>query len=419
VLIAMAYASIASACVARREPEAHELHVVTWKPAQPAVWDEAVHRFELAHPGITVKREIAPQSSSSFHDLLTQKLKNRDPTVDVYLMDVTWTAEFAAAGWALELDRYLAPAERAGFLPAALGAASAGEKIYAVPIFVDFGLLYFRKDLLEKYSLPVPSTWPELEREAARIVEAEGEAGLVGYSAQLKQYEGLVCNMLELVAGGGGRLVDEAGRRATLEDTKTLDAVRWVRDHLIGAVAPRGVLTYEEPESLALFVQGKAVFHRNWPYAWEVSNNEAESRIVGKVGVAPLPRFPGGRSTSALGGWMYGINAYSRRPDDAWSFVRFMTSEETATLLAREAGLAPARTAPYGDAEVRRRRPVLAAAGAALEGIALRPRTPLYPAVSDALQRFFSAAIVTRTSDVEGLAAEADREIERYLEVGS
>ncbi len=418
-VLTFVWVAVSTACLARHEPGGRELHVVTWRPAPPAVWDEAVRRFEQAHPGIVVKREIGPQSSSSFHDLLTQKLKNRDPTVDVYLMDVTWTGEFADAGWALELDRYFPAEDRAAFLPATLAAASTGGKTYAVPIFVDFGLLYFRKDLLEKHRVPVPATWPDLEAAATRILRAEREQGLVGYTAQLKQYEGLVCNMLELVSAGGGRLVDERGTRSTLSTPRTISAVRWVRDHLLGPVAPRSVLTYEEPESLAVFVQGKAIFHRNWPYAWEVANDESESRIAGRVGIAPLPAFPGGRSTAALGGWMYAISAYSRRPDDAWAFVRFMTSEETERTLALEAGLAPARKAPYGDPELGRRRPALAAAASVLDGVALRPATPLYPSVSDVLQRFFSAAIVHREGDIDGLAAEADREIDRYLEMGS
>ena len=49
-------------------------------------------------PHIRIVREIAPHSSTAYHDLLTQKLKNKDTSMDLFFMDVIWPAEFAAAG---------------------------------------------------------------------------------------------------------------------------------------------------------------------------------------------------------------------------------------------------------------------------------------------------------------------------------
>ena len=79
------------------------LHFVTWKPNVPAAWDEILKVFEEEHPDIVVKRETGPHSSTAFHDMLTQKLKNKSTDVDVFLMDVIWPPEFAAAGWAADV----------------------------------------------------------------------------------------------------------------------------------------------------------------------------------------------------------------------------------------------------------------------------------------------------------------------------
>ena len=395
------------------------LRFVTWKPDQPAVWDEAVARFERAHPEIHVTREVGPHSSTAFHDLVTQKLKNRDPGIDVYFIDVVWLAEFAAAGWTLPLDARFDENARSQFLDGTIRAATWTGHVYAVPAFIDAGMLYYRKDLLEKHHVAVPKTWRELADGARRIVEAERleQPGLSGYSGQFKQYEGLVCDMLEFVTANGGRFLDERAVRATLSDRATLDAVRWVRDEVIGGLAPRAVLTYQEPESLALFLQGLAVFHRNWPYAWDVSNDERESRVAGKVGIAPLPAFGDGAGRSALGGWLYGISAYSQQSDAAWAFVDFMTSEEMQRHFALRAALAPTRNALYEDSRIAATGAAFVRQKAAFRGAVPRPVTPMYPAVSGALQRFLSTAIATRDSDLERLAAEADREIDRYLEL--
>jgi len=415
VVFALLGISVASCRSAPSDERA--LHFVTWKPDQPAVWDEAVHRFESQHPGVTVVREIGPHSSSAFHDLVTQKLKNRDPGIDVFFVDVVWLAEFAAAGWTLPLDSRFGADDRADFLAGTIRASTWNGAVHGVPAFIDAGMLYYRKDLLDKHRLPVPSTWTELEREARVIVAAEksGEPGLVGYSGQFKQYEGLVCDVLEFVAGNGGAFLDESGARATLRDRRALEAIEWLRDRVIGDLAPRSVLTYQEPESLALFLQGLAVFHRNWPYAWDVANDARQSRIAGRVGMAPLPHFAGGESRAALGGWLYGISAFSKKPDVAWSFIAFMTSPEMQRYFAERASLAPPRTSLYRDREMLARYPRLADEEPTFRSAVPRPVTPMYPAVSGALQRFFSTAIATRDADVERLAAEAEAEINGYL----
>jgi trehalose/maltose transport system substrate-binding protein len=417
-LLLAATACLAFACHRQAADQGVALHFVTFKPDQPAVWDEAIRRFEAAHPGTRVVREVGPNSSTALHDMLTQKLKNRERGVDVFFMDVIWSAEFAAAGWAAPLDSWFGPAERSEFLPGTITSATWEGKVHGVPAFIDAGLLYYRKDLLAKHGLPVPTTWPDLEQAARRIVDAERSdaPGLVGFSGQFKQYEGLVCDMLELVESNGGRLVDPRANRSALSERPSLEAVGWVRDRIIGAIAPRSVLTYQEPESLALFLQGEAVFHRNWPYAWQVVNDPNESKVAGKVGVSALPHFPAGRSAAALGGWHYGVSAFSPHPEEARELIRFMTSPETQKYFAVEASLAPTRAALYEDPEVRRRNPQFADQAAAFRQAVPRPVTPVYPAVSEVLQRYFSQAIAVPESDLSGLAAVADAEINRYLE---
>ena len=408
---------LACSSCSRRAAPTDELVFVGWKPDQPAAWNEAVRRFEASHPDVHVRREIGPTSASAFHDLVTQKLKNHDPTIDVYLMDVVWLAEFAAAGWARRLDDDFPAAERAKFVDGMRRASMWQGATYGAPAFIDAGLLYYRKDLLEKHAIAVPRTWPELEAAARRILAAEAlpPSELVGYSAQLMQYEGLVCNALEMVAANGGRLVDEAGEHATLGEPRTLEAIRWMRDRVVGGLAPRSILTYQEPESLAPFLQGRVIFLRDWPYAWQVVNDPQQSRVVGRVGIAPLPRFPNGESRSTLGGWLYGINAASRKAGAAWQFISFMTSVETQKFFAREASLAPTRAALYRDPDVLAKNPELRDEAGSLESAVPRPITPVYPAVSGALQRFLSIAIAYPEGDLEREARSASAEIDRYL----
>jgi multiple sugar transport system substrate-binding protein len=393
--------------------DARILRFYTWKPNQPEVWDEIIRRFETEHPGVTVRREIGPHSSTAFHDLLAQKLKNRSTDLDVFLLDVVWPAEFAAAGWAVPLDDLFPPAAQAAFLPGTIAANTYRGKIYGVPLYIGSGMLYYRKDLLERYGFAPPATWAEMVDQAAAITA--GEPGMYGFSGQFKQYEGLVCNMLEYIRSNGGYLLDPLRGKPAIAEPPALEAVRFVRDRIIGTAAPAGVLTYEEPESLALFVQGKAVFHRNWPYAWEAANNPAHSTVAGKVGIATLPHFPGGRSHAALGGWQVGISAFSGNRDLAWTFVRFLTGEGNQKRLAIRAGLAPTRRALYDDGDVLAAQPQFGEMKAVFLSAVPRPVSPLYPSLSHILQRYFSKALSDPRSDLPAEARRAAAEMEKTL----
>lgn len=388
---------------------------LTWKPNQPQVWDHLLRTFQRENPDIEVKVQIGPHSSTEYHAILAQRLKNKDASVDVFFMDVIWPPEFASAGWIADLTSRFPGQEQSKFLPGPIAANTWKGKIYGVPCFLGAGLLYYRKDLLKKYGFSPPQSWEEMLAQGRRILQGEGTPGLYIYSGQFKQYEGLVCDMLEFIWSHGGAVIDRKTGRVVLAEPPAVKAVAFVRDRIIGKAAPIGALNYEEPESLDLFIQGKAVFHRNWPYAWAIANDPSRSRIAGKVGVSPLPSFPGFKSASTLGGWQFGINRYSKHPEEAWRLIRFLTSRRAQKILALEAGLAPTRLSVYQDPDIKTKMPHLSAFLPAFEHARPRPLSPLYPMISQELQRFFSKAIINRSSDIPRLARATSRKIRQLL----
>jgi multiple sugar transport system substrate-binding protein len=396
---------------------AQELRFVVWKSEVLGLWERAMADFEKRNPGVRVIQEVGPHSSTQFHDLVSQKLKNRDTEMDVFVMDVVWPAEFASAGWALPLDRYFPEAEQRKFLAAPLLANRYRGRVYGVPLFVDAGLLYYRKDLLAKYDLAPPRTWPELVDQAKTILARENDPLLSGFSVQFKQYEGLVCNMMEYVLGNGGALWDDKRLVGALQQPRAVEAVRFVRDKIIGEIAARGVLSYQEPESLALFTQGKAVFHRNWPYAWRVANDRERSKVAGKVAMAALPGFPGHQGVAALGGWQMAVSRFSKKPELAWRFADFMTSAEMQKRIALATGRPPTRIALYDDPELRQKIPELTALLENFKRAVPRPTTPVYVPLSNIMQRYFSSALALPDTNIAERAALAARDMDRVLDL--
>jgi multiple sugar transport system substrate-binding protein len=394
------------------------LRFVSWKADHPRAWDEAFARFAESHPHISIVRELAPHSSTAYHDLLTQKLKNRDATVDLFFMDIIWVPEFASAGWVLSLDDLFSLEEQEHFLPAAMETGRYDGHVYGVPSRIDSGMLFYRADLLAKYGFTPPRTWPELITQAEVITDGERriQPALRGYSGQFKQYEGLVCSMMEFVGSYGGRLMTSDLQHSLLSTPTTLAAVEFVRDQIVGRITSRAVLTYQEPESVVPFIQGNAVFHRNWPYTWEVANDPRRSRVAGHVGVVPLPRMAADRPpTTALGGWLYAISPFSQHRREAWEFIRFISSAPLQRHFALAAGIAPSRAAVLQDEHVLGANPHFRAQLAMFRSATARPRTPLYPAISNILQRYFSRALAYRDVNLLAEAEQADVQIDRLL----
>jgi multiple sugar transport system substrate-binding protein len=393
------------------------LRFVIWKSEAPGLWERAMADFEKRNPGVRMIQEVGPHSSTQFHDLVSQKLKNRDTEMDVFVMDVVWPAEFASAGWALPLDRYFPEAEQKKFLAAPLLANRYRGRVYGVPLFVDAGLLYYRKVLLAKYDFAPPRSWPELVDQAKSILTRENDPLLSGFSGQFKQYEGLICDMMEYILGNGGALWDDKRLVSALQQPQAVEAVRFVRDKIIGEIANRGVLAYQEPESLALFTQGHAVFHRNWPYAWKIANDPELSKVAGKVAMTTLPGFPGHRGVATLGGWQMGVSRFSKKPDLAWRFVDFMTSPEMQKRIALVTGRPPTRAALYDDPELLRKIPQLPSLLENFKQAVPRPTTPVYVPLSNIMQRYFSSALALPDTNIAERAALAARDMDRVLDL--
>ena len=306
--------------------------------------------------GHTVRIVATPNDSDQRLALYQQLLAARADAVDVMQIDVVWPGILARH--LLDLSPYVPAEERAAHLPAIIDNNTVDGRLLALPWFVDVGVLYYRRDLLEKHGAAVPRTWQGLTEVARTIQDAErkeGDARLWGYVFQARAYEGLTCNALEWIASqDGGRLIDENGASG-LRRHEAAQALRLARSW-IGAIAPEGVLTYMEDEARGVFQSGQAVFMRNWPYVWALADSPG-TPVAGKVGLAPLPASPGVPPTGILGGQQLAVSAYTAHPKAAAELAMALTSAEVQKRRAIAAGFNPSRPALYQDPEVLRDNP--------------------------------------------------------------
>ncbi len=338
--------------------------------------------------GNTVKVVAMPPSDSDRLALYRQLLGAQSADIDLFEIDTIWSGILGSNF--VDLRPYSNGEERDDF-PSTIANDTQDGHLVALPLYVDAGVLFYRKDLLAKYHQPVPQTWADLTAAAKKIEDGEraaGHAGLWGYVFQGKAYEGLTCNTLEWVAShGGGTFVDASGKITA--DNPAAAAALTQAAGWIKTIVPEGVLNYSEEESRGVFQSGNAVFMRNWPYALPLAES-ADSPVRGKVGVAPLPEGTGAgaRHAAALGGWQIAVSKYSRRQKLAAQLAVFLASSPSVKRWAVEGGYTPAIPALYQDPDVKRANPTFAELLPIFQSAVPRPSAVTgtkYDAVSNAV----------------------------------
>ncbi len=362
-----------------------------------------ISAFEKQYPKIHVKLTSAPTNTDTNRATLATEISGGSSTPDVFMGDVIWPAQFGAHELALPLSKYLPKSYFAQFAPGLIQGASYKGQVYGSPLFEDQGFLYYRKDLLAKEHMSVPTTWEQLESDAQKL-QKDGSVKY-GFVWEGASYEGLTCDFMEYLTDAGGSATNAGYTKATLDSANAIKAVTFMRSLVTSGVTPSSITTFQEPQAMDVFAAGQSAFLRNWDYAYSVANTPATSKIVGKVGVAPMPTFAG-QSTpgySNIGGWNMYINPHSKHIAADLTFIKFLASPAAQDILATKYSEIPTTTAVRDSAAVIALNPVLAIVGKTR--LVPRPAgTPNYPALSTAIYTNVNSALAGSATPAAAMA---------------
>jgi multiple sugar transport system substrate-binding protein len=359
--------------------------------------------FEAKYPGIKVTLTSAPTDTDTNRATLATDISGGSATPDVFMGDVIWPAQFGAHQLAVPLSTYLPASYWNQFAPGLVAGATYKGQIYGSPMFEDQGFLYYRKDLLAKEHLAVPTTWEQLESEA----ETLQKAGLVkyGFVFQGASYEGLTCNYMEYLTDAGGTVTNASYTSADLNSSASVKAVTFMRSLITTGVSPAAVTTFQEAQAMSTFAAGQSAFLRNWDYAYADSQVPG-TPTVGKVGVAPLPTFAGQPypGYSNIGGWNLYINPHSKNIAADLTFIKWMSSTQAQNVLSIQYSEIPTVQSVRTSPQVLALNPVLAT----VPKTRLVPRpagTPNYPQLSTAIYQNVNAALAGSSSPSSAMSA--------------
>lgn len=208
--------------------------------------------------GIHVNFIPGPQSIADRLALYRQFLSQKSASPDVYYMDVVWPKVMADE--MLDLNPYFKN-DAANFPPFSIQNETVNGRLVGIPFDMQFGVLYYRADLLQKYRYSAPpATWDELEKMAAHIQEGERAAGrneFWGFVWAGAPYEGLTCAALEWQASNGGGDIIENDGTISVNNPQAIEAMQRARNW-VGTISPPAVVAFKDDDVRNFWDEGNA-----------------------------------------------------------------------------------------------------------------------------------------------------------------
>jgi multiple sugar transport system substrate-binding protein len=328
----------------------------------------------------TIEFEYLPSDADSQREQLVRRLGAEDDSIDIMGMDVIWTGEFANAGWTVPVPDDTEQAVTQDVFNSVLETGTFEDELYAVPIWSNTQLLWYRTDRVDR----PPATWDEMIDEAERIGPEEGQI-----QVQANFYEGLTVWVNALVESAGTTILNEEGTAVVLEQGPTEEALAIMGRLSRSPVADPAITTSDEDTSRLGFQAGSAAFMINYPFVFPSA--EAEAPDVAKLmEAAKYPKVVDDQpSAPPLGGINLGVSAFSPNQDVAWDAVECLVQPQNQLEIASTGGLPPVSESVYDSKEIDKVYPGYAEViRKSIDTAVPRPaQSPAYQDITQAIQR--------------------------------
>jgi ABC-type glycerol-3-phosphate transport system substrate-binding protein len=276
------------------------------------------------------------------YDKLSAEIASGTSNFDVATIDVVWNAAFA--DHVEDLSDLFTDAVRADLPPALVADATVGGKMIGMPAWANAEIVFYRKDLWEDpanqaafkekygYDLVPPVTWQQW-RDMASFFTKDDMYGTVVIGGTSEEWMAEV-----LQAGSLGVILDDQGQ-VILDNQAHIDALENYRAPLCtDKSVPENALEISWGEAQNLFYQGQTAMMKFWAHAYKMTPED--SKISGKVGVAPMIAGPAGVA-AIPGPWYNVIPSTSQNKGAARQFIAYL---EANNALGIEAPLGLAAT---------------------------------------------------------------------------
>ncbi|MBK7104768.1 MAG: extracellular solute-binding protein [Ignavibacteriae bacterium] len=350
-------------------------------------------------------------------ELITRTLRSRNSRIDIFAVDQIWVPRFAK--WAEPIQTHFSQKELNDLLPQALTTCFVNDTLYAIPFFIDVGVLYFRKDLISQlknsgeieHKLKNGITWEEIISLKKENLNKE-----FLYVFQGDAYEGLICNFIEILGNKSENIYKN--NVFNVNNIYSIEATQRLVDLIYKyKISPQIITSFDEGRSFEYALKNDIPFFRGWPTTFKYSN--LVSRTTSKLNLleeAPLPRNSNSVSTSTIGGWNFVLSSYSSVKEEAVTFIKFVLTQEMQELNYTSGSYLPILKSFYNNEDLIKKYPKLGEFKTIIKNGLHRPSDYNYTKISDILSLYLNKALKKELSVEEALKT-AQAQIELSLNV--
>ena len=163
--------------------EATQVSVWAWYPA----FEEVVDLFNESHDDVQICWTNAGQGNDEYTKFSTA-IEAGSGAPDVIMLESEVLSSFSIRDALVDLTEYGADDVAADYTDGAWKDVSSGDAVYAIPVDGGpMGMLY-RQDILDRYGIPVPTTWDEFAAAAQALKDAGAPGVLADFPTNGRAY---------------------------------------------------------------------------------------------------------------------------------------------------------------------------------------------------------------------------------------
>lgn len=354
VCVVLLLAAAASACAGglfsesegEVPPTAKEIVFFSNKPdrtiGQGLLEQTLIDRYMKENPDVRITvRTIAPDTQFRSKIKLLQASREM-PDMFVSWGDSTFLDPLIQSGEVYAFNT--AMLAEYGFESGALEPFTREGRVYGLPRNHHFLVLYYNRELFEKFGVAVPVTEEELLA-SGKIFQSHGIIPVAANGRGSDLFKMLFNAMVQRVSGTNETLADANEGRIAYMDSPILSAAahmqQWVKEGLFGT----SVMNQDYGAARTLFGQGQAAMYlqSNWEADMDKDRSfKADTRAA--MGAVNLPVLSSGKGTAndVYSWYGEGISVSKNSPvlEEALSFAKWMFRPDNWVALAADSGQA-------------------------------------------------------------------------------
>lgn len=310
------------------------------------LWEEenllksVILEYQKKHPEVTVNYER--KSSTNYRSRSQTQIKEGQGP-DILMIHNSWLPMFKLILAPAPADIFSQQEYQDTFYQVAFDSFVEGGQIYAAPAQIDGLALYYNEDLLNGISAKIPQNWQEFINSAVKMT-VKDQSGIKTAGAAM----GTASNVDHFSDILGLLLLQQPG--VNMEDPTTPQAAEVLRFYTNFILDPKKkTWDVNLPPSTQMFAEGRLGFY--FAPSWRAIEIRAANPNL-KFKIAPVPQLVG-RQAGWASFWAFAVPSNSKNTQEAWQFIKFLTSQKAEKLAYQEAAKVRIFGQPYSRKDLR------------------------------------------------------------------